>query len=319
MILLTISKEEANSRLLRFLNKLLPKAPNSFWYKAVRTKKIRLNQKHVKELSMILAEGDVLSLYVTDQQLMEFGYKAQEKAIKPLKTPSIEVLYEDDVLLVINKPRGILTQKAKASDISLTEAARQYLYEKGYPQSATFQPSFCHRLDRNTSGVLIMAKTLKAQQVITSHLKDHSIEKLYLALVKGQPLLWKEETLLTHVYRKDPVNNKAMILDPQQAKEGDQECRLTVSLVETYGDASLLQIHLLTGKSHQIRAQLSHMGYPILGDGKYDPKEETYQQMLTAHAVVFHGFEEDFAYLNEKRIEAPLPKDMTRYIQEAKR
>ena len=314
MIRLTLQKQEAGSKLLRYLNKLLPKAPSGFLHKAARRDMIKINGKHCKDLSTVLMEGDVIELYVTDQQLSDFGYqKAPVVSDAPQlqkEFKEIPVLYEDDQIIVVNKPRGLLTQKANAKELSATEILREQLQRKGETFSPTYTPSFCHRLDRNTSGVVIMAKTLEASQQITRRLKDHSIEKIYYALVEGIPSEWTEPVHLVNAYHKDEAANKAVLSEVTE-EESSTVCESIVRLCESYGHFSLVEIKLLTGKSHQIRAQLAYAGYPILSDAKYNPSAKKYRQMLTAGAVVFHGLENDLAYLNGKKVEAPLPKDMT--------
>lgn len=315
MIRLTLQKQEAGTKLLRYLTKLLPKAPSGFLHKAARKDMIKVNGRHCKDLSTVLGEGDVIELYVTDRQLGDFGYaKAAAVSVAPRLNElvtELPVLYEDDQIIVVDKPRGLLTQKANTKDLSATEIVRQQLIRKGETLSPTFQPSFCHRLDRNTSGVLIMAKTLEASQQITARLKDHSIEKIYYALVEGVPLEWEEPVHLVNGYQKDEAINKAILTAVSEKEEGAAICESIVRLVESYGRFSLVEVILLTGKSHQIRAQLAFAGYPILSDAKYNPSAKKHAQMLTAKAAVFHGLQGDLSYLNGKKVEAPLPKDMT--------
>ncbi len=316
MIRLTLDSAETGTKMLRYLNKLLPKAPSSFWHKAVRRNMIKINAKHCKDLACVLKEGDVIELYLNDQQLADFGYKETKETRLPVRNDlKLPVLYEDDQILAVDKPRGLLTQKSKASDISATEIAQAMLLQNGASFSRTFVPSFCHRLDRNTSGVLIMAKTLEASQQITAGFKDHSIEKIYYALVEGEPTQWTESTLLRHRYHKDPHANKATLSDVSAEEEGADICASYVRLIKSYRIFSLVEVRLLTGKSHQIRAQLAYAGHPILQDAKYNPSARQYAQMLTAKAAVFHGLQNDLAYLNGKRIEQPLPLDMKKLIE----
>ncbi len=319
MIQITIAEGDAGRKLGRYLQKILPKAPQSFFFKALRSNRIKINRKKPKDLSGVLNNGDSLELYLTDEQLKDFGYSQKNSPVKgntqsvkekKIEYSNIPILYEDEQLLIMHKPVGVLSQKSKPGDISLTEMARAYLADKGMVFASTYTPSFVHRLDRNTEGVMIMAKTLAASQVLSEMIRVHSMKKFYYALVEGVPEKWKEPQHLIHAYTKDKTMNKAQIrpFDEELIKNGWEKCELIVRLVKEDQSKgakkqSLLEIQLLTGKSHQIRAQLSHEGYPIVGDGKYNGREESFRQKLMAAAVEFCGTEGILEYMEGKRIE----------------
>lgn len=320
MVQITISAGDAGRKLGRYLEKILPGAPKSIFFKALRNNRIKINRKKPKDLSGFLNEGDSLELYLTDDQLKDFGYVPQGKRTtaapgktvekKKIDYKKIPVLYEDDQVLIVHKPVGVLSQKSKPSDISLTEIERAYLVDKGEGSGSTYQPSFVHRLDRNTEGVMIMAKTLAASQILSEMVRTHSLKKYYYAIVKGEPSQWKEPVHLVNAYRKDKSINKAEIrpFSEDLLEKGWQKCELIVRLISskplgTQEKCSLLEIQLLTGKSHQIRAQLSAKGFPIMGDGKYDKNEDTFRQKLMAAAVEFCGTSGCLSYMEGKRIE----------------
>ena len=307
MITHTITQEEAGRKLSRFLEKLLPKAPRSLFFKAVRHNKIRVNNRHPKDLSLILEAGDEVRLYYTEDELVSFGYGAvsQKNNQKPL--PAVPVLYEDEFLLILDKPVGLLSQKSRPDDVSLTEVARQMLQ---VAPEAVYQPGVCNRLDRNTAGAVIVAKQLKAAQAVQVMLEKRFLRKYYWALVEGVPVKWQNEQLLVHGWRKDERYNKAEVITWQEALIGYQKIESSVRLLKSFGSYSLVEVELLTGKGHQIRAQLAAEGFPLLGDGKYNPNAKHFRPMLLAKQLVFENTPAPLAYLNGKKIEASVPKAM---------
>lgn len=333
MLTYTITAEEEGRKLGRYLKIQLPGAPASFWYKAIRQNKVKIDKKKPADLNQPLAAGQTLVLYLTKEQEEEFTKgrslskrreKIKEQTDRIRVYPDPQVLYEDENLLIVDKPAGVLTQKSKATDISMTEICRHYLESKNKAAktkspSVSFQPSFCHRLDRNTGGVLIMAKTLKASQALAEMLKTRTIRKYYEALVEGCPEKWKEPEVLIHAYEKDSTVNKAVLGNWDQWKSSRDpnvkraECK--VQLVRSFADFSLVQVELMTGRSHQIRAQLAYEGYPIVGDGKYNPGSKGYHQMLRAASVTFGKCPQVLAYMEGKTISAPRPLIMQNMIR----
>ena len=314
MITVTIKKEEAGRRLARFLEKLFPKAPRGLFHKALRNKKIKINGKKPEDLSVIVNAGDEIRIFFTDEQLVSFGYKqVVEKNISNILYPSVPILYEDTHLLVLDKPVGMLSQKSKPEDVSLNEIGCSMI-EQNQGSLQGYRPGVCNRLDRNTSGVVIMAKTLQAGQAISKMFRDHCLGKFYWAIVEGVPQKWKTETTLIHGWNKDESKNKALLVKWNENLNGYQRVESRVKMLKSFDTYSLVEIQLLTGKSHQIRSQLAAEGYPILQDGKYNSNAKEYKQMLVAKRLEFWNCIEPLQYLQGKKIEASLPKDMEKFL-----
>ena len=315
MIELVIAPQEAGRKLGRLMEHLMPAVPKSFLYKAIRQNKIKIDRKKPADLSVVLQAGNVVQIYLTDEQLQEFGYRAgnvqKQKAEtgRGEKKEPLRVLYEDDQLLIVFKPAGIATQKGKNDPWSFTDAALEYLHAKGEGTFGTYRPSFCHRLDKNTAGALIMAKTLEAHHRVDELLSSRKIHKYYLAVTESEAPEWQEETTLVNGYRKDHVKNMAEIVPFQEPlPAGYQPCSLKVMELSSNGKQSLVRVELLTGKSHQIRAQLAFYSHPLVGDGK-KKKKKTFRQMLLAYELYFEKAEEPIASLRGKRIRAEAPDE----------
>lgn len=274
-----IGKNEESKRIDKFLKTILPKAPDSFIYKMLRKKNIKLNGSKA-EGSEKLKNGDIVSVYFSDETFENFGGKQSGnnnsdneyiKAYKSLKNITIE--YEDDDILIMNKPFNLLSQKSVPSDISLNEWMIGYLlHSKAITSSQleTFKPSVMNRLDRNTRGLVIGAKSLKASQVISSLLKERRIHKYYRAVVIGA---FENEVLLKGYWSKDEENNIVKIYDKRPDGIKVELIETRVIPLKKYEERTVVEIELITGKSHQIRAHLASIGFPLLGDPKYgDPK-----------------------------------------------
>ena len=314
MIEFVIQKQEAGRQLARFLEKIFPKAPRSLFFKALRSQKIKVNGKKPKELSFILQENDVVRLFFTDEQLVSFGYKEREEE-PSLSLPAVPVLYEDENLLILDKPAGLLSQKSKPQDISLTEIGRQMIVSQN-GASISYRPGVCNRLDRNTSGAVILAKNVESGQAIAQMLREHTLQKFYWALVEGTPEPWRRRTHLIHAWRKDEKNNKAILIAYQKEERGYQQVESYVRLLQRYDRYSLVEIQLLTGKSHQIRSQLAYEGYPLIGDGKYNQKAKQFAPMLVAKRLVFKNCPDPLKYLEGRVVEAYLPPSMQKYVEQ---
>ncbi len=314
MIVITIQKEEAGRKLARFLEKLMPKAPRGIFHKALRNKKIKVNGKKPEDLTIVLQAGDEIRLFFTDEQLSSFGYeKPQNRRQTSSDLPAVPVIYEDDYLLILDKPAGMLSQKSRPDDISLNEIGC-HMIEKRSGRLQGYRPGVCNRLDRNTAGAVIMAKTLEAGQAVSLMLREHRLGKFYWALVEGCPKKWQTETSLVHGWSKDESQNKASLVSWAQELEGYHRIESKVKLLEIYDTYSLVEIQLLTGKSHQIRAQLAKEGHPILQDGKYNPMSKEYRPMLVAKRLEFWNCPEPLRYLEGKKLEASTPSAMQRYL-----
>ncbi len=314
MIVITIQNEEAGRKLARFLEKLMPKAPRGIFHKALRNKKIKVNGKKPEDLTITLQAGDEIRLFFTDEQLSSFGYVQQEKKQDFLSVlPAVPVIYEDDHLLILDKPVGMLSQKSKPEDISLNEIGC-HMIEQHRGRLQGYRPGVCNRLDRNTAGAVIMAKTLEAGQAVSKMLREHCIGKFYWALVEGYPDKWQNETTLVHGWTKDSTQNKASLVSWSDDLEGYQRVESRVKMLERYDAYSLVEIQLLTGKSHQIRSQLAKEGHPILQDGKYNPMSKEYRPMLVAKRLEFWKCSEPLLYLEGQKMEAATPSAMQRYL-----
>ena len=318
MIIITIHKEEAGRKLARFLEKLLPKAPRGVFHKALRNKKIKINGKKPEDLSLVLQAGDEVRLFFTDEQLSSFGYVQQMKKQKTtFDLPAVPVIYEDENLLILDKPAGMLSQKSRPEDVSLNEIGCSMI-EKCSDSLGGYRPGVCNRLDRNTAGAVIIAKTLAAGQAVSAMLREHRLGKFYWALVEGRPEKWKNETVLVHGWSKEEAKNKVSLVPWQDGLTGYQRVECHVRLLREFDIYSLVEIQLLTGKSHQIRAQLAKEGHPILQDGKYNSMAREYRPMLVAKRLEFHDCLEPLVYLEGKKMEAATPEAMQQYLQKDK-
>ncbi len=307
-----ILEREAGQRLDKFLHKFLPEAGDSFIYKMLRKKNITLNGKKAAGNEK-LALGDAVCLFLSDETLEKFKGKSQ---VLPSYYDAyqnwepIPVLYENKHILLVNKPAGILSQKACPGDLSLNEWLGGYLLEQGQittDELLTFRPSVCNRLDRNTSGIVICAKTLAGSQEMSRLLKERKIHKYYRLYVKGQILSAGE---LSGGLSKNREQNKVKVES------------IGKSIVTRYQplqigfERTLLEVELITGKTHQIRAHLASIGHPLIGDYKYGDKDindlykKSYQvqsQLLHAYRLEFPAMSVIFKEMSGLRVIADLP------------
>lgn len=313
-----ITEREAGVRFDKYLHKLLPEAGSGFLYKMLRKKNIVLNDKKADGSEKIVC-GDVVSIYFKEETLLKFMGKPLAISAPPFQN-SIGVLYENEHILIADKPAGILTQKAKPHDISLNEWLVSYLLADKQitpDELAAFKPSACNRLDRNTSGIVLCAKSVRGAQMLSKVLKDRSLHKFYRLYVKGAVT---EEKVIDGYLHKDEKNNKVQVYSVSEAEwkrtAGDY-IQTRYIPVRPEKDKTLLEVELITGKSHQIRAHLADDGHPLLGDYKYGDKEwnekyrKTYgvtHQLLHAYRIVFPKLPEMFADISEKTFYSPLPE-----------
>lgn len=306
-----ITKNEENQRLDKFLLKYMNKASKAFIYKLLRKKRIKFNGKKA-EGSELLQEGDSLLLYLSEETMTSF---MEEKVIAEAKR-HFAVIYEDDDVLAVAKPAGLLTHPEKSEDNdTLIDQVLFYLYQKGqYAPSlqSSFTPALCNRLDRNTSGIILAGKTLKGVQGLNEAIRNRQVDKYYLTLVKGEV---KESGEISAFLSKDEGKNQVRISD-EAGTDGKQSITRYRPLAYSKG-YTLLEIYLVTGKTHQIRAHMQAMGHPVVGDRKYgDPKvnQEFRQQyglanqFLHGARLVFSDTSGSLAYLKGIRLLAPLPK-----------
>lgn len=338
---LKVTKNDAGQRMDKLLGKFLSKAPKSFYYKMLRKKNITLNGKKA-DGSEKLVEDDVIRFYLSDDTIAMFKGEAEQE-IKVLENVSgtVDVLYEDANVIIVNKPAGMLSQKAEKQDVSLVEHILSYLLEHGSlskEELSRFRPGVCNRLDRNTSGIIIAGKSLLGLQKMSEIIKDRSLKKYYRCIVVGK--MTKKEHITGYLYKEEASNkvtvwnekemeafrkkqeqnskaaftsgnkNKENILDQTEWIETEYEP------IASTGEYTLLEVKLITGKTHQIRAHLASIGHPIIGDFKYG-KESVNQklkkayalksQLLHAYRIVLPKMDGEFAALSEKEIIAKVP------------
>ncbi len=308
-----IGKNQCGQRLDKFLQKYLSKAPKSFLYKMLRKKNIKRNGRRA-EGSEILCEGDVLTLFLSDATLEKFSggmggagtvssQEAEEDLVCRRAAPTLDILYENAHIALINKPAGMLSQKASAGDISLVE----YFLEYAGGGEIGFRPGICNRLDRNTSGIVIGGKTLSGLQCMSELLRERRIEKYYLAVVQG---VMQKKGIWQAWLKKDKKTNKVEILE--QDTPGASYIKTGYDPLASDGINTLVRIRLYTGKTHQIRSHLANLGHPILGDPKYGGRvagSHIKRQLLHAYELKFPLLKGDFADLSEKVFRAELPED----------
>lgn len=327
---LNITANEAGQRLDKLLAKYLDKAPKSFLYKMLRKKNITLNGKKCSGNEKLLT-GDVVRLFFSDETIEKFSTPVNQKnpvrkntaAQRETADEKLSILYEDDNVLFINKPVGMLSQKAKESDISAVELLLDYLLESGQirqEELRTFRPSVCNRLDRNTSGILAAGKTLSGLQEMNRFFKERTLAKYYLCLVNGTV---KQGEYIKGYLKKDETANKVQIFREETA--GGVPIETEYRVLSAKNGVSLLEVHLITGKTHQIRAHLSSVGHPIIGDFKYGNKKvnQIYQkqyglksQMLHAYRLEFPQTDGTLSYLSGKVFTAEVPTLFHRICKE---
>lgn len=312
MIKLTIKENEANQRLDRFLRKYFKKAPLSAIYKMIR-KDIKVNGKRVKN-DTLLVLNDEVSLYMTEEKFKELSAVVKKKPVKR----QFKIAYEDDNILIVNKPWGLIVHgDGYEKKNTLVNQVAGYLQEKGeYDPSVerTFTPSPVNRLDRNTTGLVIFGKNAESLRTLTRLIRERNcIEKYYTTIVSGKfdkPMVFGDRLI------KDCSTNTVEVAKGDEGKEA-----LTyVNPLITGRSFSIVEIKLVTGRTHQIRVHLSHAGFPLMGDPKYGDssvnakasKVGVTTQLLHAYKLVFTNMPEELAELEGKTVEAPLPEEFLR-------
>lgn len=282
-----IGKNDAGQRLDKFLTKTYRRLPISMMYKYIRQKDIKRNGKRC-EISARLQEGDVLTLYVKDEflepTLPQYDFLRASR--------QLDIVYEDENLLLLNKPAGLLVHPDKEQyEDTLIGRVQRYTYEKGEyrpSEENAFAPALVNRIDRNTAGIVIAAKDAETLRILNEKLKQREIEKYYLCLVKGT-MPKKEDVLKGYLFKNGDLNR---VYVSDKPSEGSRTIVTGYRVLEERNGISLLEIHLLTGRTHQIRAHMASLGHPLLGDGKYgrnvdNRKAGLYRQALCSYRLCF--------------------------------
>ncbi len=271
---LTINKNDAGQRLDKFLTKYMPSLPSSLLYKSLRKKCVRVNSKHVTDGAYILKEGDELRLYMND----EFFPQDKKTNIPLTSLPFPDIVYEDENIIIADKQSGLVvhSDESKNSD-TLINRIQNYLIQKGEfipSDEHSFTPSLCNRLDKNTSGLIIAAKNATSLRIINEKIKNREIKKYYLCAVEGNPP--KSNILNAYLERKDKY-----VVVTDYPTENSKPIKTGYRVTEKRDGYSVLEVELFTGRTHQIRAHLSHIGHPLLGDVKYGAKriKNSYHQL----------------------------------------
>ncbi len=305
----TITKNDANQRLDKFLIKTLKTMPKSLVYKSLRKKKIKVNGKRITDGGFPLSEGDLLEAYINDEF---FDGQPNRHAFLALTSAPLDIIYEDENIIAVNKPQGLSVHADETgSPDTLIHRIQRYLYDKGEyipEQDQTFAPALAHRIDRNTQGLVLAAKNAEALRILCEKIKQKEIQKYYLCIVRGH--LPKTSDTLRAYHIKDETTKTAKIYD--RPAEDAKEMITQYKVLKQYQNHDLAEIKLITGRTHQIRAHMAHIGHPLLGDGKYGKLDKSIavnRQALAAYKLVF-DFTTDagiLSYLNRKELQIQNP------------
>lgn len=292
-----ITKNDDSLRLDKFITKNCPTLPSSLMFKYIRTKRIKVNSKRA-EISTRLKEGDIVSAYIND----EFFVKLQPKYDFLSAPKTLDIVYEDENILLADKKQGVLVHPDKNEyNNTLIARIQHYLYDKGEydPESEnSFRPALANRIDRNTGGIVIAAKNAEALRILCDKIKDRELDKRYLTIVHGVPN--KKTDTLSGFMLKDEEKNRVYM--KKNRDDGAKTVKTKYTVLASRNNLSLLEIELITGRTHQIRAHMSSIGHPLLGDGKYgktarDKKMGFDKQALYSYRLTF-DFKTDAGILN---------------------
>ena len=299
---ITIGQNDAGQRLDRFLGKAVPLLPASLAQKYIRIKRIKCNGARAERDTRLKA-GDVLQLFINDEF---FDKPREDNAYLTVAAPKLNIVYEDSHILLVDKRPGLAVHPHEGAEYgrTLIDHIQAYLYQKREwsPRGEnSFVPALCNRIDRNTGGIVIAAKTAEALRVMNQKIKDRELDKRYLAIVEGTPKPLRGS--LKGFLFKDAKKNRVFVTDTPQP--GAKTCQTNyITLCSSQG-LSLVECELITGRTHQIRAQFAHAGHPLLGDGKYGKLNKRFDrnyQALYSYKLTFQFTTDagELSYLNGK-------------------
>ncbi|MCD8362919.1 MAG: RluA family pseudouridine synthase [Lachnospiraceae bacterium] len=317
MRMIIVQEQEAGQRLTKLLGSRLGGASTGFLYKMLRKKNITLNGKKA-DGSERLCAGDEIRIFLSEETYEKFASREEEEHFPEAH---LDIIYEDTQILIVNKPAGMLSQKSSPRDVSLNEYMLGYLVRSGQwsPGEQAFRPSVCSRLDRNTSGLVVCGKTMSALQCMAELLRSRELKKYYLCLVSGRV---ESAQRLEAWLKKDAASNRVAIFEEEQ--NGALPIITEFEPLNVTDRATILKVHLVTGRPHQIRAHLASIGHPVVGDGKYGDQAVnesfrreygTKRQLLHAWRIEFPQMEPPLETLSGKSFEADLPHDFRKVLQ----
>lgn len=318
MISFIIKKEEEGQTLEKFVKKVLSEAPLSFIYKLFRKKDVKVNG-HWQDKKYPIYSGEEISIYITDSQLEEFKRQVESKQVEDITN---WIIYEDENILLVNKPRGVLVQKNIEDSNALDEMVISYLTNKGEydpNKNLGYKPAPAHRLDRNTAGIVVFGKNIATLRYLSEALNDKSvISKRYLALVKGE------------ISKNGEINAPLLKNSKSQRVSVSNEGKPSITrykVVETFKGYTLLEVELLTGRTHQIRVHMAYINHPVVGDSKYGDYELNKEieskygfknQFLEAYQLDFHKLNNPLKYLSGRSFKISLNDEFLNLINSIK-
>ncbi|MBQ6920343.1 MAG: RluA family pseudouridine synthase [Bacilli bacterium] len=318
MISFIIKKEEEGQTLEKFVKKVLSEAPLSFIYKLFRKKDVKVNG-HWQDKKYFISSGEEISIYITDSQLEEFKRQVESKQVEDI---SSWIIYEDENILLVNKPRGVLVQKNSEDSNALDEMVISYLINKGEydpNKNLGYKPAPVHRLDRNTAGIVVFGKNIATLRYLADALNDKSvIQKKYLTLVKGE--IDKDGEIIAPLLKNSKTQRVTV------SKEG-KKAITKYKVVETFKGYTLLKVELLTGRTHQIRVHMAYINHPVVGDSKYgdyglnkelESKYGFKNQFLEAYQLDFNKLNNPLKYLSGRSFKISLIDEFLNLIDSIK-
>ncbi|MDK2801846.1 MAG: RluA family pseudouridine synthase [Oscillospiraceae bacterium] len=314
---IVIKKDDSNQRLDKFLTKFYPRIPVSMIYKSCRKKRIKINYKKA-DFRTILSEGDIINLYLNDEFL-----ETNSNTDFLFAKDDLNIIYQDQNILLVDKPVGLVVHADETKTVdTLINRIKKFLFvnkEYNPEERSSFTPSLCNRIDRNTAGIVIAAKNAESLRVINQKIRDREIEKKYLAVVWGR--LEKDEDIIKHYMIKDENNKRVSVYNYPIA--GGKTMITSYKRLDIYKDMTLIEVSLITGRTHQIRSHFSHIGHPLVGDLKYGEKQFSgaKHQLLYSYKVCFNFIDSGqiLDYINKKEFivkDIPFLKFFNNYKKE---